>query len=297
MCEQRWGINNLDPAIDYAELISSVSARTDSLAATLIGLYPRHVLIEHAVLSVYEMLSGTLAGMRASASIPPLPLFAFTLHATTLVPVSRLCGLVQDLRSAFEDHNAGTHAAPQVPDGLESKFHDLRSTFFEEENLATLNSTVTLVANLVWLGKIVAGDDVVGGLPPGFDELVLTELTQRGDDLNLKLATLANTPFSRAMSHICERFANVYCAQRDKELAEEGGGIRGPITPKTLKTAKRNGIPSKWTHTDFRAYLLDWLDKEGAHGMYELLKNILVTFGSQLKSIRGEEVQAEVVEE
>ncbi|KAF6766841.1 Centromere protein I [Kalmanozyma brasiliensis GHG001] len=288
----RWGIANLDAAIDYTELISSVSARTDALATSLIGLYPRHVLIEHAVLSVYEMLSGPLAGMRASATIPALPLFAFTLHATTLVPVSRLCGLVQDLRSAFEDHNAGTHPAPTIDGGLESKVYDLRSTFFEEENLATLNSNVTLVANLVWLGKLVTGTDVVGGLPAGIDEAVLADLTQRGDDLNLKLATLANTPFSRAMSHISERFANVYCSQRDAESAEHDGGIRGPVTVKTLKAAKKNGIPAGWTHTDFRAYMLDWLDREGAHGMYELLKNILVTFGSQLKSIRGE-TQAE----
>uniref|UniRef100_V5EZZ0 Uncharacterized protein n=1 Tax=Kalmanozyma brasiliensis (strain GHG001) TaxID=1365824 RepID=V5EZZ0_KALBG len=276
----RWGIANLDAAIDYTELISSVSARTDALATSLIGLYPRHVLIEHAVLSVYEMLSGPLAGMRASATIPALPLFAFTLHATTLVPVSRLCGLVQDLRSAFEDHNAGTHPAPTIDGGLESKVYDLRSTFFEEENLATLNSNVTLVANLVWLGKLVTGTDVVGGLPAGIDEAVLADLTQRGDDLNLKLATLANTPFSRAMSHISERFANVYCSQRDAESAEHDGGIRGPVTVKTLKAAKKNGIPAGWTHTDFRAYMLDWLDREGAHGMYELLKNILVTFGN-----------------
>lgn len=282
----RWGISNLDPAVDYTELIANVSARTDSLAASLVGLYPRHVLIEHAALSIYETLSGPLVGMRVTADIPSLPLFAFTLHATTIAPVSRLCGFVQQLRAAFEAHNAVTHTQAQVDGGLESKVHDLRSSFFEEDNLATLNSNVTLVANLVWLGKLVTEQGAAGGLPAGFDKVVLSELTQRGEVLNLKLATLANTPFSRAMSHVSERFANVYCQKHAKET--EKGWIRGPITPKTLKAAKRYGLPAAWTHTDFRAYMLDWLDRQGAHGMYELLKNILVTFGGQLKSIRGE---------
>ncbi len=129
--------------------------------------------------------------------------------------------------------------------------------------------------------------------PPSFlSRSVLNELTQRGDDLNLKLATLSNTPFSRAMSHLSERFANVYCAGQGKKATGEDEWIRGPITPKTIKSAKKNGMPAAWTHTDFRAYLLDWLDTQGAHGMYELLKNILVTFGSQLKSIRGEAAAA-----
>ncbi|GAC93778.1 hypothetical protein PHSY_001343 [Pseudozyma hubeiensis SY62] len=281
----RWGISNLDAGVDYTELISSVSSRTDALAASLVGLYPRHLMMEHASLSVYEALSGPLVGMRATASIPALPLFAFTMHASTIVPVSRLCGLVQDLRSAFEQHNAGVHDAAKVDGGLESKFIELRSRFFEEENLATLNSTVTLVANLVWMGKVILEDDQPGALPAGFDASVLNELTQRGDVLNLKLSTLANSPFSRAMSHVTERFANVYAS---KGKVKEEGWIRGPITQKTLKGAKKSGMPAAWTHTDFRAYMLDWLDREGANGLYELLKNILVTFGSQLKSIRGE---------
>lgn len=290
----RWGISNLDAAIVYTELISSVSAQTDSLAALLIGLHPRHLLIEHAALSVYEMLSGPLAGMRVSASIPALPLFAFTMHATTIVPVSRLCGLVQDLRSAFEEYNASNHTPAKIDGGLESKFYKLRSDFFEEENLTTLNNNVTLVANLIWMGKIISNDDQPGSLPPGLDTRVLNELTQRGDVLNLKLATLANTPFSRAMAHITERFANVYCSRMDKEQTESEAWIRGPITPKTLKAAKRSGIPAGWSHMDFRAYMLDWLDREGgAHGIYDLLKNILVTFGGQLKSIRGEAVTAQ----
>ena len=282
----RWGISNLDPAIDYAELIASVSAQADTLAASLVGLYPRHVLVEHAALCVYETLAGPLAGMRRLARIPALPLYAFTLHATTLVPVSRLCGLVQDLRAAFEEHNAASHPRAKLDSGLESKIYDLRAAFFEEDNLSTLNSSVTLVANLVWLGKLVTEPDAVGGLPGGFESAVLSELGQRGEELGLKLATLANTPFSRAMSHVSERFANVYCSQHGKGAEREW--IRGPVTPKTLKAAKKSGIPSAWTHTDFRAYMLDWLDREGAHGMYELLKNILVTFGGQLKSIRGE---------
>ncbi len=106
--------------------------------------------------------------------------------------------------------------------------------------------------------------------------------------LNLKLPTLANTPFSRAMSHLSERFANLYCSSQNAKKAEEQGWIKGPITPKSLKGLKKHGIPDKWTHTDFRAYLLDWLDKEGAHGMYELLKAVLMSFGKQLRSIRGE---------
>lgn len=284
----RWGISNLDPLVDYTELIASVGSQADALASSLIGLYPRHVLVEHSVLSLYEVLSGPLAGMRTTARIPALPLYALTMHATTLVPISRLCGLVQDLRSAFEEHNNKVHEQAKVDGGLESKVYDLQTSFFEEENTTTLNSNVTLVANLVWLGKIVTDADTVGSLPPGYEESVLTELTQRGDDLNLKLSTLANTPFSRAMSHLSERFANVYCSSRNAKQTEQAGWIRGPITPKTLKMAKKNGIPAGWTHTDFRAYMLDWMDREGAHGLYELLKNILVTFGGQLKSIRGE---------
>lgn len=284
----RWGISTLDPSVDYAELLSAISARANSLAASLVGLYPRHLLIEHAALCTYEVLSGPLGGRRASASIPPLPLFAFTLHATTLVPISRLAGLIQTLRSSFEEYNSAAQPPAKQDTGLESKFHALRSTFFEEENLSTLNSTVTLVANLVWLGKIVTDPSAVGSLPPGFDGAVLSELTQRGEELNLKLATLVNTPYSRSMSHLSERFANEYCTQKNKKQAEQEGWIRGPITPKSLKAAKKNGIPSGWTHTDFRAHMLDWLDRQGAHGLYELLKNILVTFGHQLKSIRGE---------
>ncbi|TKY84591.1 hypothetical protein EX895_006493 [Sporisorium graminicola] len=284
----RWGISNLDPAVDYTELTATVSARTDALAASLVGLHPRHVLIEHAALCVFETLSGPLVGMRTTANISALPILAFTMHATTIAPVSRLCGFVQELRAAFEAHNAGSHAQAQVDGGMESKVQDLRVSFFEEDNLTTLNSNVTLVANLVWLGKLVTGDEAPGGLPASFDDGVLAELTQRGDVLNLKLATLANTPFSRAMSHVSERFANVYCQQHSASEAEREGWVRGPITPKTLKSAKRNGLPAAWSHTDFRAYLLDWLDRQGAHGMYELLKNILVTFGGQLKSIRGE---------
>ena len=282
----RWGISNLDPAIDYAELIANVSSRTDSLAASLVGLHPRHVLIEHAALCVYETLSGALVGLRFNADIPALALFAFTMHASTVVPVSRLCGFVQDLRAAYEAHNAATHSAPQIDGGLEQKVIELRSNFFEEDNLATLNSNVTLVANLVWLGKIVTGD--AGGLPPGLDEGVLAELTSRGEVLNLKLPTLANTPFSRAMSSLSERFANVYSAKHGGGGGEGEEWIRGPITPKSLKSAKKGGLPAGWTHTDFRAYMLDWLEREGAKGMYELLKNILVSFGGQLKSIRGE---------
>ena len=284
----RWGISDLDPLVDYAELIAGVCSQADSLASSLLGLYPRHVLVEHSVLSLYEVLSGPLAGMRTSARIPALPLYAFTMHASTLVPISRLCGLVQDLRTAFEEHNNKVHEQPQVDGGLESKVYDLQASFFEEENTTALNSNVTLVANLVWLGKIVTEANTVGSLPPGFEESVLNELTQRGDDLNLKLSTLANTPFSRAMSHLSERFANVFCSSRNAQQAEQAGWIRGPVTPKTLKAAKKNGIPAGWTHTDFRAYMLDWMDREGAHGLYELLKNILVTFGGQLKSIRGE---------
>lgn len=288
----RWGISNLDPAVDYTELIANTCTRADSLAASLIGLYPRHVGLEHAVLSLYELLSGPLAGMRPAAQLAALPLFAFTLHATTIVPVSRLCGLVQDLRAAFEQYNDATHSQAKVDGGLESKVYALQSRFYEEENLSTLNSNVTLVANLVWLGKVVYGEETVGSLPPGLEESVLNQLTQRGEELNLKLSTLANTPFSRAMSHISERFANVYCASQNAKQAEEEGWIRGPITPKTLKTARKNGIPAKWTQTDFRAHMLDWLDREGAHGMYELVKNILVVFGGQLKSIRGESQDA-----
>ncbi|SPO27669.1 uncharacterized protein UTRI_04294_B [Ustilago trichophora] len=284
----RWGISNLDPSVDYAGLLSAISARADSLAASLVGLYPRHVLIEHAALCTYEVLSGPLGGRRASASIPALPLYAFTMHATTLVPISRLAGLIQTLRSSFEEYNNAAHPPAKQDTGLESKLHALRSTFFEEENLSTLNSTVTLVANLVWLGKIVTDPNAVGSLPPGYEEAVLSELTQRGEELNLKLTTLANTPYSRSMSHLSERFAKEYCSQKNKKQAEHEGWIRGPITPKTLKTAKKNGIPSGWTHTDFRAYMLDWLDRQGAHGLYELLQNILVTFGHQLKSIRDE---------
>ncbi|SJX63764.1 uncharacterized protein SRS1_14512 [Sporisorium reilianum f. sp. reilianum] len=279
----RWGISNLDPAVDYTELIAAVSTQTDTLAASLVGLHPRHVPIEHAALCVYETLSGPLVGMRATADIAALPLFAFTLHASTVAPVSRLCGLVQQLRAAFEAHNTGTRAQAHVDGGLEAKVHELRASFFEEDNLAVLNSNVTLVANLVWMGKLVGAGEA-GGLPAGLDEGVLAELGARGEVLNLKLATLANTPFSRAMSHVSERFANVYC---DKSGAEKGW-VRGPITAKSLKAAKRYGVPAAWTHTDFRAYMLDWLERQGASGMYELLKNILVTFGAQLKAIRGE---------
>ncbi|GAC73081.1 hypothetical protein PANT_8c00062 [Moesziomyces antarcticus T-34] len=288
----RWGISNLDPSVDFGELIAATSARADRLAATLVGLYPRHVAMEHAVLSLYEGLARHLAGMGTVASVPALPLYAFTLHATTIVSVSRLCGLIQDLRHAFEHHNAVGAELPAVDGGLESKFYDLSASFFEEENLSILNSRVTLIANLIWLGKIVTEDEAVGSLPPGLEQSVLHELTQRGEDLNLKLATLSNTPFSRAMSHLSERFANVYCAGQGKKAPGEDEWIRGPITPKTIKSAKKNGMPAAWTHTDFRAYLLDWLDTQGAHGMYELLKNILVTFGSQLKSIRGEAAAA-----
>jgi len=253
----------------------------------LIGLYPRHVPIEHAVLSLYETLSGPLAGKCTTALVPALPLYAFTLHATTIVPVSRLCGLVQNLRLVFEEHNTGAQAQASVEGGLESKLYDLRSSFFEDDNLSTLNSSVTLVANLVWLGKMVTDENVVGALPRGLEDPVLAELTQRGEELNLKMPTLATPHFSRAMSHLSERFANQYASSTNAKQAEQEW-IRGPITPKTFKAAKKNGIPAGWTHTDFKVYLLDWLDKEGAHGMYELLKNILVTFGKQLKAIRGE---------
>ncbi|SNX86010.1 uncharacterized protein MEPE_04719 [Melanopsichium pennsylvanicum] len=291
----RWGISSLDPLIDYSLLISAVSSRADALATQLIALFPRHLLIEHSVLSVYETLAASLAGLRTTASISPRPLFAFTLHATTIVPVSRLCGLVQDLRAAFEEHNNhATLPRSKVDGGLESKFLDLREVFFEEGNLTTLNSTVTLVANLIWLGKLVLDHDSVGSLPSGLHEKVLAELASRGEELGLKLATIANTPFSRAMSHLGERFSNVYCSQQRKakkgvgKEATEEGWVRGPMTPKVIKAAKKFGLPGEWTNTDFRAYMMDWLEKQGVEGMYELLKNILVTFGSQLKAIRGE---------
>ncbi len=166
----RWGISYLDSSTDYAELFSTTCARADSLATSLIGLYPHHVLIEHSVLTLHEALSSSLVGKRTTAKIPALSLFAFTLHANTIVPVSRLCGLVQDLRAAFEEHNNETQERPAADDGLESKILELRSAFFEEDNLTTLNSTVTLVANLVWLGKLVTGEEMVGSLPPGLDE-------------------------------------------------------------------------------------------------------------------------------
>jgi centromere protein I len=166
----RWGISNLDPSVDFGELIAATSARADRLAATLVGLYPRHVAMEHAVLSLYEGLARHLAGMGTVASVPALPLYAFTLHATTIVSVSRLCGLIQDLRHAFEHHNAVGAKLPAVDGGLESKFYDLSASFFEEENLSILNSRVTLVANLIWLGKIVTEDEAVGSLPPGLEQ-------------------------------------------------------------------------------------------------------------------------------
>ena len=121
---------------------------------------------------------------------------------------------------------------------------------------------------------------------------MVDELTQRGEVLNLKLINLANTPYSRALSHLTERFANLHTSKQDAERAEKEGWIRGPITPKTLKGVKKNGVAGGWTHTDFRAYFLDWLEKEGVKGLYRLMEAVLVTFGRQLREIREKQVEA-----
>ncbi|PWY98276.1 hypothetical protein BCV70DRAFT_36486 [Testicularia cyperi] len=288
----RWGITYMDPNVDYTSTIASTAERVHDLASKLLGQFPNTVALEHATLTLYEVLFTTLAGLHGITQLSPAPFYAFSLHSGSIMPLSRLCGLVQDLRSVFEQFDIDPLPKPHLEDGLENDVAQARAEFCAESNLAGLNSNVTLLANLIWMGKLVRGPNVPGCLMPGLSDGALDELTDRADLLNQKLSTIALTSQSVALANLSERFANLFCQSRSGGNGKSGGTqeedwIRGPIGAKTLKSAKKSGIPANWTHTDFRAHFLDWLDRQGASGIYRLLQAILVSVGNQLTQIRS----------
>ncbi|EPQ30128.1 uncharacterized protein PFL1_02245 [Pseudozyma flocculosa PF-1] len=268
----RWGISALDEQVDYFETISHTAATLDGMATEALLRYPRSVVVEHAALSCYEVLAGPLCGLHGVYMISPLAFYAFSCCATSPMPLSRLAGLMQQMRRSHEVHKV---PAP----GRTAAKHDrvlrtLQADYFAGDQAASLNKAVTVLVNFIWRGK--AFDEALDNDAPrlGFDEDVIAELKAQSQERGPGLHLSSSITHHACFANLSDRFLNDYC-RRHGTPRRQKGWIRGPVTPRLLQRAKQRGIPADWTSKEYRRHLLDWLGEGGMRGLDDFIKNSL----------------------
>ncbi|KAK3359176.1 Mis6-domain-containing protein [Lasiosphaeria hispida] len=245
------------PADSIPNLVNNVN----KLALTLTQTSPSS-LTHLAILDFYESCATIFSKppilQRIEITIPPA-LVVYTMHfGTSLVVLSRLCGILASYKRAWEAVMAPPAARPL--------------TRYEREQINTFNGFLMDLCNCLWRGHAFSttepnaqGCRVPPTLVPALDEYL------RGVDSELALAS------AFGLSH-----SPVLCLQaiayvRELEDAEIGGlRVRhaGPVTQSSLtQLANRGGLQISWQ--EYRAGVLKYLESKGFNGVPELMYNTM----------------------
>ncbi|KAK0720839.1 Mis6-domain-containing protein [Lasiosphaeris hirsuta] len=245
------------PADSIPDLINNVNKLTLTLTQT-----SPNSLTHLAILDFYESCAIIFAKpqilRRIEITIPPA-LLVYTMHfGTSLVVLSRLCGILASYKRAWE-----TVMAPPVP---------RQRTLHEREQINTFNGLLMDLCNCLWRGHAFSttepnsqGCRITPTLVPVLDQYL------RGVDSELTLAS------AFGLSH-----SPVLCLQaiayvRELEDAEiRGLRVRhaGPVTQSSLtQLANRGGLQISWQ--EYRAGVLTYLESKGINGVPELMYNTM----------------------
>lgn len=146
----RWGISDLSRDVDYLETIANTIEATDRVVVDLFGRYTRSVALEHAALSFYEVIGGSLAGFHAAPRPSAQPLYALSISATSIAPVSRLFGLMRVVRQAYQDLHEYLRGRPSE---VERARWMQEQAYFAADQQESMNMAVAVLADLIWRSK------------------------------------------------------------------------------------------------------------------------------------------------
>ncbi|PWN48159.1 hypothetical protein IE53DRAFT_389663 [Violaceomyces palustris] len=312
-----WGVSVLDSRINYMETISMAAVFSSDLNASVLRGRRNSVQAEHSSLLLHEVLSSGLSGLHPVVLPPPAVFYSHAINSRTIMPISRLFGLVQLVRRAFETYDAEGRMVipgqPPRPANTPALIRAARDAFFSEENRDALNASVVILADLVWRGKAFATAEGESTPRLGFKRDLTSNLAAQSDERGNQFNMAWSVTHGLAFSNLAEKYCNEVAMnpmpgivltapdqlilsgkgrqtesdqrqQHEDELVTRQSleWIKGPITSGVLRDMKRthSGVQNM-TFSEFRANLLSWLSERGVRGLHELLSSTMSSLSSK----------------
>ncbi|KAN0060775.1 hypothetical protein ACQY0O_007433 [Thecaphora frezii] len=261
----RWGISLLSPQLDPLSTLSSVCHTLSLLCDTALLHHPYRLSITHATLRSYEtFLSPPLSGLHTVAFPSSLVFYLSSVCATSLMPQSRMLGIVHRCRMAFEQ----IHPIPDPPNGGERQklAWKRKKEWVDKRRETELNKAVLVLVDAGWRcrGLERAGRE---SEPVGFEASLLTSLS-RTSETGVPIPTLLSLTHHPASSNLAERFLN-----HSINPTSTAAYIRGAPTHRLVKDHL------DCTSKEFRERLIVHWKQQGARG-WEALVSSSVKKGS-----------------
>jgi centromere protein I len=259
----RWILLMLsEPELPLAASSSVISLIThaNTLALTIIQT-SQTVNSCSAVLHFYETTASLISNPDLSAKIriviPSSELVYTLFFAPSLSNISRLCAVLTIYKRAFE-----TAMGPRT-----NSQHS-----YPKDYVNHFNGFLMDLCNCLWRSRAFNTSDMnaLGCLLP---EPICNTLNTyvSGLDTSLSLPTLFNLSYSPFLCH----FAISYVRELEDNAEDEiEARHAGPVTQASLKALERDGgISLPWS--DYRLGVLQYLEKQGAPGIGELMYNTM----------------------
>jgi centromere protein I len=248
----------LEPSSTARLSINSLIEHANTLALTIIQT-SQTVSTCSAVLDFYDTTTSLIFNpAKLRIVIPPSELVYTLFFNPCLSTVSRLCAVLAVYKRAFElamapKPNSEQHAYPK-------------------DYVNHFNGFLMDLCNCLWRSRAFNTSDInaLGCLLPESTFSPLTNYISSLDTL-LSLPTLFNLSYSPLLCHL-----TISYVRELEDNAEDEIEIRhaGPVTQSSLKTLQREGgINLSWP--DYRLGVLQYLEKEGAPGIWELMSNTM----------------------
>ncbi|KAL1932275.1 hypothetical protein VTP01DRAFT_9331 [Rhizomucor pusillus] len=250
-----WLFEGLSFNVDYFRVMQLFIQHVDRLSVMGYVLEGDHPLLQHASLSFFEFVSSmSIHHDIPEIIIPAGPIVYRSFLTTSAMAMSRICGIVNQYKKAFEvnDRKTGDWV-----------------TRHTVEYLNHFNTYVMDLCNALWRNLALSHSnpsELAFSFTDEITEAFAAICDARDQTLNLVLS-LTHSP---ALANFSKRFMDGKEEEAETELRHDG-----PITAQLLKSLGKDG-GVKISYGEFRVELLDYLHHLGFDGIYKLLYGSMV---------------------
>ncbi|KAI9256561.1 Mis6-domain-containing protein [Phascolomyces articulosus] len=245
-----WLFQGLDFNVDYFQAIQHFIYHVDRLSVIGLVMEGDHPLLQHASLSFFEFVSMiSISHDIPEIIIPAAPLIYRSFFSMSGMAVSRICGIIQQYKRAFEEND-------QKIDGWVTRH--------TQEYLDNFNTHVMDICCALWRNTALTRSneaELPFSLSPEITNVYDNLCESRGESANLMLSLT----HSGCLAGFSERFIQEKENEANLQVRHEG-----PVTAQSLQTLSDNGGISI-SYVDYRVELLDHLQSLGFQGLYDLL--------------------------
>lgn len=240
------------------QTLSDLVAHVSLLSTSLLLSQPAaavNIPLASSILSFYELLSSSSKPNIVPIILPPPRLAYLLAQTTSLLALSRLCGVYANYKTAFDRHP-----------------HPI-SSYYSQPTLNSFNSCLRDLYNLIWGSKALASSTHSAGfyIHPSVRDALHSYLNNLDREYAISQSFgLSHSPMIAACAAVAWRTLEEGEIEREGYDRENINWHKGPVTARALDVLKvSRGVNVSWE--TYRIFVLRWLAERGCAGLKDLL--------------------------